>query len=76
MEGPGRFLAVQEFSLLYSVHIGSWDPPSLLSNGCWEIFPWGLSSRGMKLTTHHQLVLRLRTVVLYLHSPLHDKLIY
>jgi hypothetical protein len=36
-----------------------WVPPSLLSNGYWELFPWVWGSKGMKLTTHH-LVLRSR----------------
>jgi len=28
-----------------------WGPPSLLSNGYQWLFPWGLSGRGVKLTT-------------------------
>jgi hypothetical protein len=37
-----------------------WDPPSLLSNGYQGLFPRGESGRGMKLTTHFQLVPRSR----------------
>jgi hypothetical protein len=37
-----------------------WGPPNLLSNGC---------GRGVKLTTHLQLVPRPRNVDLYIHSP-------
>jgi hypothetical protein len=33
-----------------------WDPPNLLSNGYLQLFPRGLSGRGVKLITHLQLV--------------------
>jgi hypothetical protein len=33
-----------------------WGPPSLLSNGYWGLFPRGWSDRGVKLTTHLELV--------------------
>jgi hypothetical protein len=33
-----------------------WGPPNLLSNWYWGLFPRGLSGRGVKLTTHLQLV--------------------
>jgi hypothetical protein len=33
-----------------------WGPPSLLSNGYRRLFPRGYSGRGLKLTTHLQLV--------------------
>jgi hypothetical protein len=36
-----------------------WVPPNLLSNG-YRVFPWWYSSRGIKLTTHLHLLLRLR----------------
>jgi hypothetical protein len=41
-----------------------WGPPSLLSNWYCGLFPWGLSGRGVKLTTHLHLVPRSRTVKL------------
>jgi hypothetical protein len=37
-----------------------WGRPNLLSNGYRGLFPRGLSSRGVKLTTHLQLVPRSR----------------
>jgi len=37
-----------------------WRPPSLLTNGHRELFPRQQRSRGVKLTTHPHLVLRLR----------------
>jgi hypothetical protein len=40
-----------------------WGPPTLLSNGYWGLF-FGWS---MRLTTHLNLLLRLRMVELYLH---------
>jgi hypothetical protein len=48
------------FSLHHCVQTGSWGPPSLLSNGYQELFPWGWSGRGVKLTTHFHLVPRSR----------------
>jgi hypothetical protein len=33
-----------------------WDLPSLLPKGYHDLFPWGQSGRGMKLTTHLHLV--------------------
>jgi hypothetical protein len=33
-----------------------WGPPSLLSNGYQELFPWGYSGRGVKMITHLHLV--------------------
>jgi hypothetical protein len=44
-------------------------PPSLLSDGYQELFPYGLRGQGMKMTTGLHLLPRLRCVVLYLHSP-------
>jgi hypothetical protein len=37
-----------------------WRPPNLLFNGYQGLFPWGLSCRGVKLTTRLQLVPRSR----------------
>jgi hypothetical protein len=37
-----------------------WGPPDLLSNGYRWLFPRGLSDRGVKLTTHFQLLPRSR----------------
>jgi hypothetical protein len=37
-----------------------WGPPNLLSNGYWGLFPREWNSRGVKLTTHFQLVPRSR----------------
>jgi hypothetical protein len=43
----------------------------LLSNGYWGIFLWGESGRGVKLTTHLQLVQRLRIRVdIQIHSTI------
>jgi hypothetical protein len=44
-----------------------WGPPSLLSNGYRGILPQGESRRDVKLTTHLQLVLRLKK-----HGPIHS----
>jgi hypothetical protein len=45
-----------------------WGPPNLLSNGYRGFFPKGWSGRGMKLTTHLQLVPRSRKCV-SIHPP-------
>jgi hypothetical protein len=37
-----------------------WGLPKLLFNGYWGLFPLGLSSQGLKLTAHLQLVLKPR----------------
>jgi hypothetical protein len=37
-----------------------WGPPSFLSNGYRGLSLWGLSCQGVKLTTHHHVVQRLR----------------
>jgi hypothetical protein len=47
-----------------------WGPPSLLSSGYWELFPQGLSGRGVKLTTHLHPLLWSWKVGLLLHSPI------
>jgi hypothetical protein len=51
-----------------------WGPSSLLYNGYRGQFPRGVKRQGVNLTTHLHLVLRLRVVEPYLHSPicLHD----
>jgi hypothetical protein len=54
----------QEFSFLHNV----WGPPSLLPYGYLGLFPREQSGRGVKLTTHLQLVPRSRMVELYLHT--------
>jgi hypothetical protein len=46
-----------------------WGLPSVLSNGNRGLFPWGLSGRGVKLTTYLHLVQMSTMVELYLHSP-------
>jgi hypothetical protein len=47
-------------------------PPNLLFNGYRGLFPWGLSGRGVKLTTHLKLVPESRKVhlLVYIHSPI------
>jgi hypothetical protein len=45
-----------------------WGPPSLICSGYWGLFPYGQSSRGMKLTTHLHVVLR--KVELFLHTTI------
>jgi hypothetical protein len=50
-----------------------WEPTRLLSNGYWWLFPWGWSGRGVKLTTHLQLVPRSRkrgSIHLYIQPPI------
>jgi hypothetical protein len=47
-----------------------WDPPSLLFNGYGGIFPWGLSGREVKLTTHLHLIPRSKNVWNYTSTPL------
>jgi hypothetical protein len=47
-----------------------WSPPSLLSNGYQELFPWRQKSgRGVKLTTHLHLVLRSKNEWSYIYTP-------
>lgn len=53
---------VKDFSLLDSVPTGS---------GAHFPLQWVLRGRGMKLTTQHHLMLRLRILELYLHSPIY-----
>jgi hypothetical protein len=45
-----------------------WGPLSQ-SNGYWELYPWGLSVRDVKPTTHLHLTPMPRIAELYLHSP-------
>jgi hypothetical protein len=56
----------RHFSLLHSVETGSGTCPTFWSMGTGDSFPWRV--KGVKLTTFHHLVLRLR-MELYLHSP-------
>jgi hypothetical protein len=46
-----------------------WGPPSLLANGYQGLFPWGYSSRGVKLTTHLHLVPRSKNEWSYTSTP-------
>jgi len=39
---------------------GLWDPPGLLSNAYRNLFLWGQSGQGVKLTAHFQLMPSLR----------------
>jgi hypothetical protein len=48
-----------------------WDPPSLLSNGYWELFPRVQNGPSVNLSVQLHLVLRSRMVKLYLHSPIY-----
>jgi hypothetical protein len=59
-----RFLAGAREFFLHSVQTLLWDSPIFPYNGYWGLFP-----RGVKLTTHLHLVLRLKMMELYLHSP-------
>jgi hypothetical protein len=71
---PGDYLlaaVARDFTLLHVIHTWLWDPPSILPNGYLRLFLRGWSSRGMKLTNHLHLELRLRTIELCLHSPIH-----
>jgi len=45
-------------------------PLGLLVGGCQELFSWGYSGSGLKLTTHLQTMSKLRMRNLYLHSPM------
>jgi hypothetical protein len=47
-----------------------WGPPNLQSNWYWDFFPRGLNGRGLKLTTHLQLMPRSKKVDLYIYSPI------
>jgi hypothetical protein len=51
-----------------------WGTPSILSNVYRRLFPRGLRDRGVKVTTHLDLLPRSEMVELYLHLPifLHD----
>jgi hypothetical protein len=48
-----------------------WGPPSFLSNRYQRTLSPGVKWQGAKLITHLHTVPRLRTVELYLHSPIH-----
>jgi hypothetical protein len=47
-----------------------WSPSRLSSNEHRRRFLWRSSGRGVKLTTHLQLISKSRMVELYLHSPI------
>jgi hypothetical protein len=51
------------------VQTGSGGPPILLSNEHRGLYPQGQSSRGLKLTTHLQLMPGEENIDLYVHSP-------
>jgi hypothetical protein len=67
---PGR---ARDCSLLHSLGTASRAHPAFYTryNGQWVLFSRGQSGMDMKLTTHLHLVPTLRTVELYLHSPIH-----
>jgi hypothetical protein len=46
-----------------------WGSPILLSNGYRGLFPRGLSGRGVKLTTHLQLVSEVKKIWIYTFTP-------
>jgi hypothetical protein len=58
------------FSFLYRVKTGSEAHPGDYPLGAEGSFPEGKSAKGVKLTTRHHLVPRLRVVELYIHSPI------
>jgi hypothetical protein len=60
----------KDFSLLHNLQTGSDAHPASYTVGTGASFPEGYSSRSEKPTTHLHLVLRLRMVTLYLHTPI------
>jgi hypothetical protein len=46
-----------------------WGLPTLVSNGYQGLFPWGLSGRGVKLTSHLHLVQRSKNEWSYTSTP-------
>jgi hypothetical protein len=63
----GLWRGARDLSLLQCFQVRLWGSPNLSSNGYRVLFPQ--SGWGLNLTTHLHLVLRLRMVELYLHSP-------
>jgi hypothetical protein len=59
----------KEFSLLYPYRL--WSPPNILYSVYWQIFLQEKSNRGMKLTTHLQLLLKSRKSASPYPLPIH-----
>jgi hypothetical protein len=64
---PGRGI---RFFSLFQFPDRMWGPPRFIPNGYQGLFIPGYNGRVVMLTTHLHLVPRLRTVELYLHSPI------
>jgi hypothetical protein len=60
----------RDFSLLHNVQTGSEAHPASYKMGTGDFSLRVMCNRGVKLTTHLNLVQRLRMVELHLHSPI------